>query len=453
MYKDQFDVHPATNEGEWEDIVQIFIQGQFVELSGNKAKFPHISLSTFDEYKDGEHGLEMSGLILDYDDGMSVEEAIELFREYEFLFYTSYNHQRRKENKDGTTSDPVDKFRLIFPFTETCPYDEWLLRMEYVTKFAPRCDPASKKFVQCYCLPVTHPDNIDNTIMFRNRGRLLDWHSFPVTKKDEHHATGIVAKYTSGNQFKPDDVIQLKKGSIVARDVDRRYQCYCPFHNDKSPGAFISKSDKGNIYLHCNKCGTAYIEKEEEKVSDFLKRMREKKVKKEKNVKKKFATISAVELLFDLNEQKICEPFPREKRTQLLSREYKKFQKSEKKYLALFAFEGYGKSSLAVEESKKGNKIVFGCESNQQAREQAESFRDRGCRVQCIVSRDYKLINEYDIEVEYGEQPNPWASRPVKEGATKKNIAAKFNWDKAEVQEFWDHLKPDDTDFHNLTSW
>lgn len=173
MYKDQFDVHPDTNEGEWEDIVQIFMQGQFVELTGDKTHFPHISLSTFDGYKNGEHGLEMSGLILDYDDGMFVEEASELFREYEFLFYTSYNHQRKKENKDGTTSDPVDKFRLIFPFTETCPYDEWLLRMEYVLTFAPRCDPVSKKFVQCYCLPATHPDNIDNTTMFRNSGRVL----------------------------------------------------------------------------------------------------------------------------------------------------------------------------------------------------------------------------------------------------------------------------------------
>ena len=47
VYKDQFDVHPVTNEGEWEDIVQTFIQGQFVEQSGNKNQFPHISLSTF----------------------------------------------------------------------------------------------------------------------------------------------------------------------------------------------------------------------------------------------------------------------------------------------------------------------------------------------------------------------------------------------------------------------
>ena len=74
MYENQFDVYPVTNEGEWEDIVQIFMQGQFVEQTGNKTNFPHISLSTFDGYKNGEHGLEMSGIILDYDDGMSVEE-------------------------------------------------------------------------------------------------------------------------------------------------------------------------------------------------------------------------------------------------------------------------------------------------------------------------------------------------------------------------------------------
>jgi hypothetical protein len=75
LYKDQFDVRPQTLESDWEILVRHFIEEGFRVFDGDKSQIGHISLSTFGGYKNSDHALEMYGLILDYDDGMSVDDS------------------------------------------------------------------------------------------------------------------------------------------------------------------------------------------------------------------------------------------------------------------------------------------------------------------------------------------------------------------------------------------
>ena len=91
-----------------------------------------------------------------------------------------------------------------------------------------------------------------------------------------------------------------------------------------------------------------------------------------------------------------CEPFNRAKRGQLI----KKHCINHRPRLMLYAFEGFGKSYLTILWAQNGQKVLFGCNSNVQAEEQARGFKKQSCRVQLIVSREHRLQNEYQVEVE-----------------------------------------------------
>jgi hypothetical protein len=51
-------------------------------------------------------------LILNYDDGLTVDEAKERFEQYEYFDYTSYNH---------LVKNGIHKFRLVFPLKTPIP--------------------------------------------------------------------------------------------------------------------------------------------------------------------------------------------------------------------------------------------------------------------------------------------------------------------------------------------
>lgn len=54
---------------------------------------------------------EMSCLAIDFDKNWSIEQALDLYKDEEFVLYTSYSHQ----------SEGVDRFRMIFPLAVPLP--------------------------------------------------------------------------------------------------------------------------------------------------------------------------------------------------------------------------------------------------------------------------------------------------------------------------------------------
>lgn len=59
----------------------------------------------------------------------------------------------------------------------------------------------------------------------------------------------------SAVQFDPDLQVKTRTGHwITTSEVDKTTSIFCPFHPDRSPSAFISKTPRGGTYIHCSSC-------------------------------------------------------------------------------------------------------------------------------------------------------------------------------------------------------
>jgi hypothetical protein len=52
-------------------------------------------------------------LVLDVDDGLSLEEAKEVFKDFKHIIATTRNHQKEKKLSSGATKPACDRFRVI----------------------------------------------------------------------------------------------------------------------------------------------------------------------------------------------------------------------------------------------------------------------------------------------------------------------------------------------------
>ena len=163
------------SEVDWKTFVEFNMQGHMPWVK----KKDLADLNNFVEFnksRSENNAIRMHALIIDYDDGLTIDEAVELFKPYEFILYSSFNHQRYKYHPDGSVKDtPKDKFRIIMPFEVVCEKEDWLQINEYVMKFAPECDKNCKKISQCYTANYTHPDYMDKSVRIYNEGEWLDW--------------------------------------------------------------------------------------------------------------------------------------------------------------------------------------------------------------------------------------------------------------------------------------
>lgn len=436
LFKNQFDMTPDTQEVYWWELVELF--SEHTVFDGDKTKKSHFNGCHFHTPDRRQANVEaMHLLVLDYDDGLPIDQAKELFSEYEHIGYTSYNHQVSKNGKQ-----PVDKYRLIFPLVTPCQMNDWMEIRHNVAAFAPEVDMASVRLHQPFAIPLVRTGG--EKTQWHNKGKWLD-----VSGWERQELTDAFGKFTanpinrSEHILKADDVIRTKSGTIRVGDVTEHVtSVYCPFHDDKSPGEFINKSDDGNIYLSCKHCGT--IRMEEDKKQDFdianwIAKHTSDKPKKNKGTKKAQLWEDILHI-----EEGAVEPYTRVKRGQLI----KKHCITPRKRMLLYAFEGFGKSYLTILWAQRGHKVIFGCNSNMQAREQADSFSKVGCKVQVILSRENRLETEYDVVVDRYLPSHPWDHGKVNENSTIANMM-ESGMAEDEANQLWDELEAVGPDLEN----
>ena len=134
---------------DWEEIVELFAAHR--EFNGDKAEQLHFNGTEFNKtlYRNNEGVEAIHILVLDFDDGMTLEAAKKHFRPYTHCGYTSYNHQVKKDGKAA-----VDKFRILLPLSTPCPKDTWLEISHNVKDIAPGVDMSCVRPHQPFAVPL-----------------------------------------------------------------------------------------------------------------------------------------------------------------------------------------------------------------------------------------------------------------------------------------------------------
>ncbi len=207
-----------------------------------------------------ENVIDIELLILDYDGGMSLDDAKEQFKRYEYVGYTSYNHLADNE---------THKFRLVFPLS--CPIPVQKTSSELVVyeelsnaieQFAPKCDTVVFNATQAYFWPSAPSERISVSHVWANKGEVLDWKKWEVNNTDQNILASPQSEVKTNGKFSkslsPHQIFKHKKGVVIANEVVGRIQyVLCPFHADKKGTEFLIRYiDSDVVVFCCKKCGT-----------------------------------------------------------------------------------------------------------------------------------------------------------------------------------------------------
>ncbi len=489
---------------EWDDIVAALTPHKIVKEDTDKALERHFNGVYYSDLEPGikarRNSLAETAdlLTLDFDNIVTLEEAMDMYREYTYLIYSSFNHQRWKYDKStGSWMTPRDKFRVVFPLAQTVSKQEWLDRvfdkaLKYlpadaweINTFAPHVDGVSKVLSQPFCIPIQHPDEGEAFVQV-NEGKLLnilDW-----KKVDRSEATKSIAKNNNpttvaDGYFPVDQQFRLESGAVVTVEtlnVGDTEVC-CPFHGgpngESTPSSGVRKNVDGFATHYCFVCnnGDGQLRLMERERNDSPTTITFKsKSGAVKNLKAAITPVRITSAKVDLEcDAQPAKPFNREERAALLKK--KCFELKHR--TLLYAFEGFGKSHLATMlVTQKKEHILFACNSNDQVDEQARGFakfryngkteqrfdedgnivrKEYGQRllVQKIVSVAYRLEKEYNFEVIRGKPQHPWDTEAVdKEASIMKLLSERPDLAECEPEamELWDSLSPDKPDFENF---
>ena len=107
----------------------------------------------------------VNALMLDFDDGLTIDEAKSIFAQYEGVIATTKSHQK---DKNGIV---CDRFRVIIPMQEavTLTKEEYSEMMSYVMELYPQADKACKNISRFYF------SNPDAEIYLLDGTKTFDW--------------------------------------------------------------------------------------------------------------------------------------------------------------------------------------------------------------------------------------------------------------------------------------
>lgn len=196
---------------------------------------------------------EMSAVILDADQGITMEDAKKIFQEYHYILHTSTSHMADLIGKGGKQ----ERFRVILPLdpvihtainTPELAQTVYAHLFEKYTWADSSCKDAARKYFPF--LNKLFPDLFHMEI---HEGR--KYFEVDLSKIDSKNLEKTAKQYIS-----LDDVFFLpdKKKKIVVRDVTGHTRCFCNFCDDLTNGredsAFLDLNAEGQVYLSCSHC-------------------------------------------------------------------------------------------------------------------------------------------------------------------------------------------------------
>jgi hypothetical protein len=124
-----------------------------------------------------ENIISYNCLVFDYDgNGIDIDAKIEEFKDFQYIGYTSHNH----------IISGVHKFRMIFPFSEPCPIQEWQPRENSFREFGGTDDRSTTAKARIFFTPTCPEEGTKYKRAWNNKGEILDWQVFDKKKEQTH---------------------------------------------------------------------------------------------------------------------------------------------------------------------------------------------------------------------------------------------------------------------------
>jgi len=210
-----------------------------------------------------EYFLKAHLIILDFDDGMSINEALEKFTSFFGMVATTKSHQLSVKN--GKPIEPRDKFRVIL-FLENSITDPKVFKTvmtNLITEFG--ADQACKDLARFYFpSPIQQHWWLDKaTDYFNIVPYMTEVKKMPAPRKVSSISKAVTTTKSDYVVIEDDWEIVSDDGTTAtalewrtALKVGEKYTVHCPFpnHNDTNPSAFMEKKDENSLFAYCNSC-------------------------------------------------------------------------------------------------------------------------------------------------------------------------------------------------------
>ena len=201
-------------------------------------------------YRTSKNFIQSDFIAADIDGTISLDEAIRqpFVQDYCSFAYTTPNHTQER-----------NRFRLVFLLDETITDGiEWKSALHGLS-IRLSSDPSIKDAARMFY------GNIRAEI-FKIRGHLPKIEVKNLILLSEEKRAQSTSRYSStpivsGQRINGNDKIKTSTGSWVAiRSLQNKTSICCPFHLDIHPSAFVTRSTKGILGIHCMSCNKTFWE-------------------------------------------------------------------------------------------------------------------------------------------------------------------------------------------------
>ncbi len=184
IFNRKADAKPKESCGTWPQFIKRFSLPK-IQVEKDGSLFSPAKFKPAHRLK--ENVTELSLLVLDYDHGITIDEALMMWQplQVKLLLYTTHSHQRITDDHPQAE----DRFRIIIPLKEPIPADEYPGLFQWATIVsAGKCDASCKDASRMHYFPAKASKNAP--FEFRHlAGELLDWRAIALSDKTTQPAT------------------------------------------------------------------------------------------------------------------------------------------------------------------------------------------------------------------------------------------------------------------------
>lgn len=332
----------------------------------------------------------INSIVVDYDSGISIKEVRQLLTNVKHLGYTSFSHLQ-----DGETA----KFRVIIPLKSPVSEEFWKLRIQGLLQYFSRCDLTTFSVGRIFYMPCTALDEDRPVEFWHEEGEYFDFDVIPITVIPvfEPKPLPLTSKDATGRVIRGTlNALQLftQEGlnPVLSDAAEGKYKVTCPNYQthtkqDKTGTVIWSGVPGKRDGFHCahSSCKGKWFTDlfTQEKLDEYCEREVD-GLGFVKSAPKSIIEVDVNDGTVDVtlpDTRKFSKISPQDERRMRLKGFVKRCLSRTLTHHVLRTPEGYGKSTVIVDELlHQKKKIIFCCSSNAQANEKVKSFGILGAK-------------------------------------------------------------------------